>query len=50
MNPNTSLLQKLLANDVKRETILTLQILDFIFESKFLSNVSSLQSSDKNYW
>jgi hypothetical protein len=46
INSNPSLLEKLLASDVQRETTLTLQILDYIFESNFLKNVPSLQSSD----
>lgn len=35
-NAKASLLQKLLANDMKREAILTLQILDYIVGSSFL--------------
>lgn len=34
---STNFLKKLLANDVKREAILTLQLLDFIVESDFLT-------------
>lgn len=41
--PPPSLLQKLLANDVKRETILTLQLLDFIAASNFFGPVLQQQ-------